>query len=603
MEPNPYFIPRIEQYEMIKAMRKPKDRFHTYRTRSCANVRERINIESPEYDEELIGTDAFKTVSKMATDIDEYYQSEIYNERSHTSFVFKPRTEIVKLRETFRKKMDVYWMKEQIIKGEIESIRSEVVMTSIKDQINEYDSFLDDQKEKVYRNTNRTMQEVKKYYADTDELRKQRDFLETKIEPLKMIIFCLGSDFIRCTIIQNFQYLLKPIEWRKKFDFIHLDPDGKLEGYKDSIANRETKNLWNRENVGIFTIKEYIENVYLKQDHRPEVIFDSGKALLAAFKELQAKSCRSLLQFQSIAQTLAETEKEFVTLEENNTAYINKLTENLANFGQRRVFMEKRSKEIKNIAKKMIEKSLKESVAAEELRSTQGLIDIMYQQVLSKHSEDGTSSSNLSHLERTSALESRVFGIFDKLDKFPRHILKAAEAEVRKTRKLKLRDAHKASRIELELKQRIDQFQRCLAKPPKKEKREGKLPMSVIPKKPPKQKIKKPLLTPLEEEYARAFTEFGTDDEIKFDENAKKMIDRIKNESIPFYVGHLLETLGVRVPKDIPENTDSILSDEEKNLKYKDVLPSVRSQVKLWEERREKVKQENIRRTPYLYEP
>lgn len=599
MEPNPYFIPKIEQFEMIKAMKKPEDRFHTFRTRSCANIRERIKIESPEYDEEFIGTEK----SKMATDIDEYYQSEFYNERSHTTFVFKPRTEIARLREMFRKKMDIYWMKEQIIKGQIETMRHEFIIKSIKEQAEEYDSFLDTEKEKVYRHTNRTMQDVKKYYADTDEFRKQRDFLETKIEPLKMAVFFLGNDFVRFTIIQNFQYLIKPIEWRKKFDFIHRKSNGKLEGFKDSIACREMKNLWNRENVTVFTIKDFIENVYLKGDHRPEPIFENGKALIVAYKELQAKSLRSLLQYQSIAQTLADTEKESITLEETNTNLINKLSDTLEKLSRRRIFMEKRLKEIEKITQKMAGGKLTESVGAEKLRIAQGLIDIMYEKCLSKAVEDGTSSRNLSALEKTSALEARVFGIFEKFDQIPNDVLIESEAEVRKERKLNLRDANKAYRIEMELNQRIDQFQRCLAKPPKKEKRVGKLPISVIPKRKQKQKVKKSLLTPLEEEYARAFTEFGTDGEIKFDAEAKKMIDRIKNDSIPFYVDHLLEALGAKVPKDITEDTDSAIIDEEKKLKCKDVLPIVRKQMMEWEKQREKVKQENIRKTPYLYEP
>lgn len=109
-ETNPFFIPSVYQYHMIREWKKPKDKFHTFRSRSCANIRERVHIESPAYEHELIGGEK----SKLATEIDEYYQSEFYHERSRTCYRFKPITEMIKMRETLRVKMDVYWMKEKV---------------------------------------------------------------------------------------------------------------------------------------------------------------------------------------------------------------------------------------------------------------------------------------------------------------------------------------------------------------------------------------------------------------------------------------------------------------------------------------------------------
>ena len=397
--------------------------------------------------------------------------------------------------------------------------------------------------------------------------------------------------------------MLKPLEWREMNDFIHKTPDDKLESYKESIEKRDKVNIWDRTNVGVFTIKNFVEEFFSVQNHQPVRVFDHGKTILEAFKDLRSKSCIALLQYQSFAQIMADAQKEFIAIEERNAANFNKFTNLVINLSQQKCFLENRSKNIQHFAMKIIDRPLEDSVAAEKLRTTKGLIDLIFKKVLSTHANEDNSSSYMTHFEKVSQLELKVFDIFDKLDQVPRDILNQAEAEARNQRKIKWHDANKAYRIETELKQRIDQFQRCLEKPKKKERREGKLPISVMPKKAKKEDPRFSILTPLEKDYVRAFTEFGVDGEVKFDKEAKKMIDRIKNDSVPFYVDHLLDSIGIKIKKDLRKSIDNIMDEEEKYFKYKDLLPKVRNVAQLQALQRERIKKENIRKTSYLYEP
>jgi hypothetical protein len=593
VEPNPYFIPTVEQYEMVKEMSKPKDRFHTHRTRSCANIRDRIKVEVDEYDGGF----------QFATDFDESYQSEFYAERSHMTYCFKPRSEIEKLRATFRKKLDIYWIKERIVKGEIEAQVFDDTIESLKTQANDYETFLTSHQEKTFRATNRVMQEVKAHYQTSDALRKQHETLQMQIEPLKMSIFHLGNEFVKRTVIQNFQYLMKPIGWRLQHDFIHTNLDGELESIRDSIEQRNVKNIWNRADVGVFTIRNFIENVFLKEIPRPVPIFEDGRGFLEAYKELQTKSRQALVHYQMNAQILADVTKEFLNLIETNTKIIEKFETIIGNVNQRKVFMEKRSKDIRRLTLNLIDEPLEQSLKSPTLRTTQALIDLMYKKTLSKVAEEGTSSSSscLSHSQKVSQLETKLFNVLDRLGQIPVEFLKEAEEEARRNRMKKWHHAKKAYRIDVELKQRMDQFKRLFEKT-KKPKREGKLPMSVIPKKPEKPKPKLSILTPLEKEYARAFNDCGVDGEVKFDENAKKMVEKIRNQSIPFYIDHYLEKHGLKINKDSRKTIDEIMDEEEEFIRFKDVLPQVRQRTKLQATINERIKQENIRKTSYLYE-
>lgn len=600
-EVEPYIIPALGQLSYMKELCKPKDKFHTFRTRSCANIRERIKVESDAYNKELIGNKKCKSVSKLATDIDEYYQEEIYNERSRTCFKFKPKTEMVKLRDLVRKKMDIYWMKERMIREHVSFLKQEASIRELDSQFDEYSNFLDDYKDKSYRHYLRMMQELNDHYLQTDELSKRRDALETLVEPLKMRIFNYGNDFVQLTILQNFQYLLMPTEWRNKYDFMHRAQDGSLENFRDSINKRETVNLWNRENMTAYSIRDFILDVHVTSNRQRMVTFESGEALLATIQELYTKSYRVLRHFHLEAHTLAETEKEFATLEETNGKCIDDLTYTLKAFEKKRIFMENRSTIVREIAEStIVGKPL--SKAFKKLRNLQGHCNFLFQNVALKNG-DSSLTKSYKTVEKIAEVETKVLRLLDALDLVPKSISIPIEDEIRKELKQKLRVAEKAYSIELGVKHRVEQLKRLLAKPPKKQKREGKLPMSVMPKKSTKPEDSKPMLTSIEADYIRAFTEFGGESDVKFDESVKQMIERVKNESIPLYLDHLLDSLGFSTSENVEQKFDSIVLDEAENFKFKDnVLQRVRDHVKLWRKIRDKIKRENIRRTPYLYQ-
>lgn len=603
LEAEPYFIPAIEQLNLVKEFSKPKDRFYTYRTRSSANVRERIKIISPSYDEELIGNGVFKAKPQFATDIDESYQAEFFHERSRSHYIFKPITEMSKMRETFRKRMEIYWTRERMVLDKLDAIRQKAAHDELKANIVEYENFLTEMKAEVFRQLTKAKERERAVFQEVVVLRKTRDELQDRIEPLKMKIFYHAINFTRFIMLQGCQYLFKSIEWRLENDHIHRTADGQLEGIRDSIAKIGKPNLWDDENVTIEAIMEYINKVYLSSERTMFSIFETGKAFLEAFKELQSKSFRPVQQFHKLAIIHANVDKSCHDFEAKNEEFIDTLTRQFGSLNKRRVFMEKRLKELQKSAMTLIAKPLAESVSSEQLQTLRGLSDATFQRLIIKKA-DSSLTQQYSSVEKVVEIEMKAFQMLKLLDGIPADLINQTEQKVRNERKRKLLQAERAYKIEMNLKFRIEQLRRCLAKPPAKEKRVGKLPMSVLPRKAANVRAPKPLLTSIEEEYIRAFTEMcpGGEGEIHFDENVLRLIDRIKNESTPFYLDHLLDTLGVQVSKETDEKFDKIFRDETKQLKFKDVIPSVRSKVKQWQAADEQLKKQNISKTKYLYE-
>lgn len=596
----PYIgIPYCGEFAMMKELLKPKDRFHTHRTRSCAGRRERIHIDFD--DDELIGTDNFQMSSKVATDFDEYYQSAIHHQSSIIEYRYKPITEMIKLRKAFRNKLSTFFIREDMIESHFHALKEEGSLNKINETISIYENFLKDFNYANNRDTIKKMQEVNNYYQITDELRVKHKLMQSKVEPLKMKISYLGNDFIRRSIMQNFQYLMMPDEWRLKHDFLHRTLDGDLESFKESIANRENANLWDRNNVSVLTIRDFFFNDYLKRQHKLMIIFPDAKSFLSSFKELQSKSYRSLLQFHLAAHSLANVDLQFVTIQETTLSFLETKERFVKNLSKKKVFMQKRAKEIEilveNMTKEPLGKSFSQGISVE----LQGLCELLFRDKILGGSST-SESKYLSIIEKFSEIEKRVFHDFELLDELPLSVLQEIESEVRTDRIIKLRQSNRAYRIEKNLETGIDQMRRCLAKPPKKQKRVGKLPISVIPQKLIKPKKPKPIMTTLEEEYVRAFTELGPGQDLELDDNAKHVLTRIKNKSIPFYLDHLLHKLGLQAQTHIITDIERRYGNEEKYLKHKNVIPKIQVNLERWLKAQEIEKQANISKTLYLYE-
>jgi hypothetical protein len=592
----PYYVGDLS---ILKHLVKVPDRFHTHKTRSCANIRERVNIESPAYNDELIGDKDTKFPSKLATDIDDSYIKEFYNHRSRTQYRFQPRTEMEKLRATLRKKMDILFIQEKFIWDQIHAEKEEQILRDLNEKIEAYDKFLHSCQESTHRKSMKIVEQVKNYYQSTDKLRIQHESLYSQIEPLKMKIFFHGNEYVHRIMYEDIQYLLMPLEWREKHDHIHRTSEGALENFRESIEQRGKRNLWNRDNISVETIKNFINTTYSmdKSTHK-ERLFSSGTSLLKAYKSLQSKSFKVLEKFTYATMMLTKLEYDMIDAEVKSKNFVARYEESTSSVLKKWSFMQTRVDKIRSDAKTLMEKPLEESFGAPLLRDLTALCSHLFQ---AKFAVDA-SAKYFTAIEKITIIEKRVLEIFSSLDKIPREISNEIEKTVRNMRKKNMRVAERAYKIELNIEFTMTQIERLLAKPPKKEKRKGKLPRSVLPVIPPKPKKVIPLLSPLEEKYAKAFMEMSGDAEVKFDENVKKMIQKIKNESVPFYLNYFLEKRGFKIGKLNELQSDDILRDEEALLKHKDVLPEVRKQVKIWEDIDEMRKEENIRRTSYLYE-
>lgn len=596
----PFFIPTVAQFDLVRQLKKPKDKFHTFRTRSDANIRERTRIESLSYEEELIGSEKFKATSKLATDFDEFYRDELYHERSRSNYRFKPSLEIRKIRRLFLQKMDVFWMKEFMTLEHVDLLEQEKVIKEATEMTMEQVHLLDFLTDDVFNRAMIVQDKLQVIQNENKIVAKELWKVQDKLEPVQARIVNMSFDFVELRFLQKFQFLLKPVAWRLKFDHLHRTANNEIEYIPDSINNRGTTNLWVRKGATAYTVRDFILNEYVHEP-KPICVFSTSEKLLTTISNLESRSYQLLVQFHSASLGMVRAKLLCDKVEAKNDKSIKKMTQIVKNFEKKKDFMVARAKEMESIVQRITGKPLKDSLSSKRLRTLRGNCDVIFQDVVLKATESPV-NDEFTSIDKIAGVEKIVFELLRQIDDIPKSVTAETEEEVREERESELLIASRAQKIEDNLQMRINQLHRCLEKPKPKLKREGKLPVSVLPKKPAKVKLKKRSLGSDEKAQLKAFVgNHAVEGQTKLDEEeAKTMLARIKNANIPFYVDHLLEKV-FKLPSKPKDYVEKLILDETEHLKHKEFLPEVRRQVNVWFKHAEDEKRRNIEKTGYLY--
>lgn len=382
-----------------------------------------------------------------------------------------------------------------------------------------------------------------------------------------------------------------------------------LEDMGKSILTRDTKNGWNQADASVENIKDYINNVYCINEPKKIFPFKNGKEMIEAIDFLKSKSIKILSKFLYVAIMSNKLEDDLKNLNFNNEKFITNLKFKAGTLNHRWNFLKQRSKNLSKKVKELSKKPIEESFKNPLLNQLNGTCQLLFKTIIFGYKIDQESSMDkakiFSTIDQFQKIEEKVLNMFTKIDEIPQNLFIEMEQKVRMERKRKFHVAERAYRIEDNIDTTMKQLQRLFADPPKRQKIIGKLERLYLKEKPPKVVIEKPLLGPLEEEYLKAFMDVSDKknvSEAKFDPNVKLMIEKIKNESTPFYVDRFIESLGINMKKLDPQDIEKIIQDEAARMKFKDVLPAIRMKMNYWEYKQNLEKEKNIKKTYFLYQ-
>lgn len=336
-EQNPFrVLPFSGQRKAQLELSRPRDKFFTFNSRLKNGLRLRLQVapkeEGGKSEETLVGKGARKHKPMMATDIDENYINVVKNRPAVKMFNYKTSRLLIK--DALR------------LKFESMLIQGQMVRTKIYDRLNEhhwvnmqqlkllYDKLFDKWEKAEYDASMAVVYKVKAYYDETDSLKTELKNLERNQGSVTMDIVFTEAHWVRCTMLQNFHYLLGDHEWRLQHDWIHritgepedseggsekeLDnPEGsslqktssdsensleesesaiQLENYEQSILKRSKVNIRPRDKDDAWAIKSYYEEVYLPNKHPNLIVFPSAESFLQGLENLKSKTFVLLLE-------------------------------------------------------------------------------------------------------------------------------------------------------------------------------------------------------------------------------------------------------------------------------------------------------------------
>lgn len=373
-----YHVPFSGQKMDMRQLSLPKDKFFTSSVRSRYGVRNRLQVNVPDFESDLIGRKETKFISQLATEWDNYYQNEIKNRPRVRKF--QPRTILAQARNALRKQFLTLHIQEAITEHAIIRKKEQLYAEEVE-RFHEISQPLFTEWEATsYRQYMRKMQEVKPYFEKTDSLRKKLTSTLNIFIREDMQVIYLEGDWRTRTQLQNFHYLLKEQSWRMEFDWIHRREDGEMENYRESIKKRDTVNLRKMGGKDSASLVQKFYDEFFKDEKARtiHIVFPTSESFRQGVVKLKMKSFMCLLELHFSMWVLSNVEHAFNSFCKWSGDYIAKRQKFVKARCSKKYFNEDLATSLQNEAMIMIGEPLYAAISDRKLRELMALCETLF---------------------------------------------------------------------------------------------------------------------------------------------------------------------------------------------------------------------------------
>lgn len=350
------------------------------------DIKDRLRVDIPQYEEELIGVKNKKYLSQLATEWDEYYQKEIINRPRIRRF--KPRTVMKEIVDSLRLKYESKYKREYLTEKSI-IIEQEKLFTKRAEQFRDFClQFFSNLTTTNYRQSMAKIQDLRPMYELNDELTSEHTSLHNKLIQLKTAIIRAEGKVRETTILQKVSYLMKEPNWREKHDWIHKKHDGSIESVKESIKNRLITNLRKRDNDSVWAIKDYFEKNVFNNKRPALVCFESPDAINDTITNFKAQLYLSLLKLDLSTWTLINLTHAYNSCIKWSTDFIAHRKKYVEARCARKYFLDVCATNTKKDAVELINGKLVEAISEKTLRTLEPLCNTLFVSVIPKNIQE-----------------------------------------------------------------------------------------------------------------------------------------------------------------------------------------------------------------------
>ena len=216
-------------------------------------------------------------------------------------------------------------------------------------------------------------------------------------------------------MLQNFHYLLGEDAWRFENDWIHRAEDNQMESFDISIAKRPTINIRQRDKDDAYAIKDYYDNVYMKNRHEVCVVFNNATELLEGIRKLKHKTFANLLELHYFLSLHSDLIKEVTEFEEYCKKSLYDKSEYVRRKCSKKYYMENRTLQLIPCSLQFINDNVERSFNNEEFLKYRAVITTVWQQLVPANLR-GSNDASVDTMDMVAMLSHRAIDVLGEYD-------------------------------------------------------------------------------------------------------------------------------------------------------------------------------------------
>ncbi|XP_053697764.1 uncharacterized protein LOC128744635 [Sabethes cyaneus] len=435
-----YIDPEFQDKAKDLKKYKKHSKYYTSLMRSRSNLRDRLQVNAPEFDEEQLGYKT-KYFNRLATEWDNYYIHELrYRPRVRK---FCPKTDILNIRDQRRKTFLQYYIAENLLKIRERRLLERKFARWIRGFCKQTKPLFQVWKDDAY---NRVLEMSDREKAAQQETRRLQNVLldrQNKIQALTEMILLMEEQWTKIMQMRNYYYLLMDPQWRLENDHLHRASDGSLCSVSESVRNCKTLFIRTEgANIGTEIAAFYTDRIFPALTGKPNCTPEL-QLLLNGLGNINHRTIDLIHKFNNNLMVFSRIDYHYKGVLDEFPRYFSNYHYMLDMFTKKLETVQRKNEAMKAQMNQLLGEPLRKCVSNKTMRVTSSVINQLYD-FIRKSKNLGKEIVEVGSMEKLSIIHQFFVDQLAALDKLPLDILKASELEARKERKVALRQANEA---------------------------------------------------------------------------------------------------------------------------------------------------------------
>ncbi|XP_055596353.1 uncharacterized protein LOC129746617 [Uranotaenia lowii] len=435
-----YIDPEFHDKAKNLKLYKKRSKYYTSLMRSRSNIRQRLQVNAPDFEEEQLG---FKTkfFNRLATEWDNYYIHELRYRPKIRKFC--PKTDILKMREQRRNNFLQYYIAENLLKMRERQMLERRFAKWIKDFCNQTKPMFKVWKDQAYDKVIAMTDQEKNARQETKRLANVLREREEQVQTITEQILLLEERWTKIMHTRNYYFLLMDPQWRLEHDHLHRNPDGSLLSVTDGVKNCKTLFIRTEgNNIGTEIASFYGEKIFPELEKQP-ICEPDYELFHKGLNQINHRTIDVIQKYNHKLMIFSRIDYHYKGVIEDFPRFLSHHQYLLDTYNRKMEMVQRKKQALKVQVDELLGEPLRKSVGNEHLRTTITILGQLYDYIR-KSKGLGKEIVEIDCLEKLSSIHQYVQDLLSKLDQLPLDVLKESEREARHNRRQALKKANDA---------------------------------------------------------------------------------------------------------------------------------------------------------------